>query len=142
MIPEVYVDKEIMLLLLKAKCPLRKVIKQDFRPVYYTKDFNDECWQDCDAYYIPTQTQVIKWLREAHNIVIEINMEDYMTSKNGKLQVSYSYTIWTFIRHLGETGLVDSRYDDRAFWQENVKAGQTFEEACDAAIKYCLTNLI
>ena len=142
MIPEVYVDKEIMPLLLKANCPLERVIKQDFRPVYYTKDFNDEGWQDCDAYYIPTQAQVMKWLREVHNIVIEINMEDYMTSKNGKLQVWYSYTIWTFIRHLGETGLVDSRYDDRAFWQENVKVGQSYEETCDAAIKYTLENLI
>ena len=92
--------------------------------------------------YCPTQSLALKWLREVHNIVIEINMEDYMTSKNGELQVWYSYTIWTFIRHLGETGLTDARYDDRAFWQENVKVGQSYEEAVEAALKYTLENLI
>jgi hypothetical protein len=90
----------------------------------------------------PSQSLALKWLREVHNIVIEINMDDYMTTTDGKLKVTYSYTIWTFIQHLGETGLTDARYDDRAFWQENVKVGQSFEEACEAAIKYCLENLL
>lgn len=90
----------------------------------------------------PTHQMALKWLREVHNIVIEINLEDYMTTENGELQVWYSYTIWTFIRHLGETGLTDSRYDDRAFWQENVKVGQSYEEAVEAALLYVLKNLI
>jgi hypothetical protein len=95
-----------------------------------------------DYFDCPTFQMALKWLREVHNIVIEISMEDYVTSKNGELQVWYSYTIWTFIRHLGETGLTDARYDDRAFWQENVKVGQSFEEACEAALLYVLKNLI
>lgn len=96
-----------------------------------------------DGYTIvPTHQMAFKWLREVHNIVIEINLEDYMTNENGELQVWYSYTIWTFIRHLGETGLTDSRYDDRAFWQENVKVGQSYEQAVEAALKYTLENLI
>jgi len=96
--------------------------------------------------YAPTLQMAMKWLREMHNIVIEINMDDYMITTDGKLKVTYSYTIWTFIkhlRHLEENGLLtDARYDDRAFWQENVKVGQSYEQAVKAAIEYCLTNLI
>lgn len=97
---------------------------------------------DSERFSAPTQSLALKWLREVHNIVIEINMDDYMTTTDGKLKVTYSYMIWTFIQHLGETGLTDARYDDRAFWQENVKVGQSYEEAVEAAIEYCLENLI
>ena len=98
----------------------------------------------CDGELLdcPSLSLALKWLREVHKIVIEINMEDYMTSENGELQVWYSYTIWTFIRHLGETGLTDARYDDRAFWQENVKVGQSYEQAVEAALLYVLKKLI
>lgn len=104
-------------------------------------EYNKECVV-CEYISISTHQMALKWLREVHNIVIEISIEDYMTSENGELQVWYSYTIWTFIRHLGETGLTDARYDDRAFWQENVKVGQSYEEAVEAALKYTLENLI
>ena len=120
MIPEVYVDKEIMPLLLKAKCPLRKVIKQDFRPVYYTKDSNDEGWQDCDAYYIPTQAQVKKWLREVHSLWCEISWE-------GK-------GLWCME--------VFSLMDEEFIPDSIVHEIKSYEEACEAAIKYCLENLI
>lgn len=125
------------------------------------KGFNEPCWNcyydsELEHYFrpvknnewplnrvsVPTHQMALKWLREVHNIVIEINTDDYMTTTDGKLKVSYSYTIWTFIRHLGETGLIDARYDDRAFWQENVKVGQSYEEAVEAALKYALENLI
>lgn len=90
----------------------------------------------------PTHQIAMAWLREEKNIVIEINMDGYMTTDDGKLKKWYSYTIWTFIQHLGETGLVDSRFDDRAYWQENVKVGQTYEQAVEAALLYALKNLI
>lgn len=122
MTPEVYVDKEIMQLLLKAKCQLRRVIKQDFRPVYYTKDFNDEGCQDCDAYYIPTQAQVMKWLREVHEIYIEICTD-----------IDYSF------KHIIFRSTVCNKNLDILKEFDNC---HTFEEACEAAIKYCLTNLI
>jgi hypothetical protein len=67
-------------------------------------------------------------------------MDDYLTTENGKLKISYSYTIWTFIQHLGETGLIDSRYDDRAFWQEG--SCDSPEQATEDGILYVLENLI
>ena len=124
MTQEVYVNKEIMPLLLKAKYPLRKVIKQDFRPVYYTKDFNDEGWQDCDAYYIPTQAQVMKWLREEHKCYMHI-CPFYPKSKYNEPPK------WI--------AAVD--YDGDGYPVLNEKFN-TYEEACDGIITYCLNNLI
>ncbi len=128
MISEVYIDKEIMPLLLKAKYPLRKVIKQDFRPVYYTKDFNDEGWQDCDAYYIPTQAQVMKWLREVQNIIITIDYDKYELPSN-KFKVGYGYSIQKTDNPTEYFKIGEFVYD-------------TYEDAVEAAIKYCLENLI
>ena len=88
----------------------------------------------------PTLALAAKWLREVHHIIIETNMDDYMTTKDGKLKVWYSYTIWTFIQHFGATGIIDCRYDDRAFWQEG--KCNTYGEALEAGIVYCLENLI
>ena len=90
----------------------------------------------------PSHQMALEWLREEKNIVIEINLQDYMTTENGKLKKWYSYTIWTFIQLLGEKGLEDSRFNERTFWQENVEMGQTYEEAVEAALKFCLTKLI
>ena len=124
MIPEMYIDKEIMPLLLKAKYPLRKVIKQDFRAVYYTKDFNDEGWQDCDVYYIPTQAQVMKWLREVHHCYMHI-CPFYPESKYNEPPK------WI--------AAVD--YDGDGYPVLNEKF-DTYEEACEAVIRYILENLI
>ena len=117
-----------------------KYDETDIGIVYESEMLNKDLARN--EYLRPTHQMALKWLREVHKSVIEINMEDYMTITDGKLKVTYSYTIWTFIQHLGETGLTDARYVDRAFWQENVKVGQSFEEASEAAIKYCLENLI
>lgn len=119
MTPEVYVNKEIMPLLLKVNCPLERVIKQDFRPVYYTKDFNGEGWQDCEAYYTPTQAQAMKWLREVHHLHITI----FSSS-----QESWMYRI-TKPHQTLEEGYYGEDYI-------------SFEEACDDAIKQCLTKIL
>ena len=124
MTQEVYVDKKLIPLLLKAKCPLERVIKQDFRPVYYTKDFNDEGWQDCNAYYIPTQAQVMKWLRDVCKCYIHIVpfYQDLNYSEPPKWLVAVDLKGMPY-------PTINNHFE-------------TFEETCDAAIKYCLTNLI
>lgn len=124
MTPEVYVNNEIMPLLLKAKCPLERVIKHDFRPVYYTKDFNDEGWQDCDAYYIPTQAQVMKWLREEQKCYIH-NVPFYQ-------DLNYSEPP-RWLMAVDSKGMPYPTINNHF---------ETYEEACEAAIKYCLENLI
>lgn len=124
MTPEVYIDKEIMPLLLKVKCPLERVIKQDFKPVYYTKDSNDPTWQDCDAYYIPTQSQVMQWLRKVHNICIIIFPET--TDDNGEAGCLWGYAISKRLTIQIQSSSTYMSYND----------------ACESAINDCLTKLI
>jgi len=73
----------------------------------------------------PTHQMAMKWLREVHNIfiVIEPHMYDYINEKNS----SYVASLWQG----------DNYY-------ENIisKDCPTYEETVEAAIKYCLENLI
>ncbi len=116
---EDYVNKELMPLLLEKGCFLDKVFVQDFRPIWYTKDSNAPTWQDCDAYYIPTQSQVLKWLREVHNLHITI--------------YSCSQESWMYRITKPHQKLEDGEYGEDFY---------SYENACDAAIKHCLENLI
>ena len=154
MVKEDYVNEEIMQLLLEKGCPLDKVLVKDFRPVWYTKSYNDPAWQDCDAYYIPTQSQVMKWLREL-GIVIIINteyptnpelckmpyffrIEDYrperdLQKEHGKYYTGYSSTAG-MDDFLIKNNLL---FDGFGFGEFKL-----YEQAGDAAIKYVLENLI
>lgn len=68
-----YVDTELMPLLLEKGCPIRLIhIQNDSEPVWYTLPNEDPDWAYCDAYYIPTQAEVIDWLSEEKKIDIMI----------------------------------------------------------------------
>ena len=69
----------------------------------------------------PTLQMAMKWLREVHNICISVDVK----IGGGKYYVCISST---------ENGL---SHDVLEF-----KVWDTFEEACEVAIKYCLENLI
>jgi len=74
------------------------------------------------AYLCPTIQMAMKWLRKEHNIFIDVLILDL---KDG----DYSYVVEDIVtRDYLATGGNDS-YD-------------TFEEAAEVAIKYCLENLI
>ena len=94
-------------------------------------DYNHE-----DGYYSrPTIQMAMKWLREVHNLHIMVNCI-------GK--VNYDPIIQSFDGkdfeidgvEVGITKHIDGKYI-------NVRRGfKTYENACEAAIKYCLINLI
>ena len=71
-----------------------------------------------DAYSAPTLQMAMKWLREVHNLYITIT---HRFSHNGDNDVCFGYYINTNTAMDGE-------------WL-------TYEEACEAAIKYCLELL-
>jgi len=101
-------------------CPLKRYTESDYwnnaSIELYKKE--DEYWNDnIDFFACPTIQMVMKWLREAHNIDIIINV----SSKNER---KYTYVI------------VSKWFSGT----DNVK--RTYEEACEAGIKYCLENLI
>ena len=125
MVKEEYINKDTMGLLLEKGCPLDKVLVKDFRPVWYTKDYNDPKWQDCDAYYIPTQAQVLKWLREVYRIETNIALSE-LNADNSR---TYMFDIF-------------SSDMNRDFDSIQEYGFNSYEEACEAAIKFCLKNLI
>lgn len=80
-----------------------------------------------EAYAAPTLQMAMKWLREVHNIFIDISSR---FSKNADKDVCFSYSC---------KKLIDT-------YKSSYEIGDgewlTYEEACEAAIKYCLENLI
>ena len=78
-------------------------------------------------YRCPTIQMAMKWLREVHNIFIDISSR---FSKNADKDVCFSYSC---------KKLIDT-------YKSSYEIGDgewlNYEEACEAAIKYCLKNLI
>lgn len=76
-----------------------------------------------DGVYAPTIQMAMKWLREVHNIFIDIA---FRFSRNADNDINFSYYAEKYENYYG--------YGDGEF--------NSYEEACEAAIKYCLENLI
>jgi hypothetical protein len=65
---EEFVTTEIAKKLKEKGYPLLKVRKQNGNPFMYDLPEEHPDWQNCDAYYIPTIYQTLKWLREEKRI--------------------------------------------------------------------------
>lgn len=78
-------------------------------------------------YKAPTQQMAMRWLREVHNISVEI-ASGYTLSRDGAPLNWYWSARVIKLKTLDKPILVCRR--------------DTFEEACEAAIKYALENLI
>ena len=79
----------------------------------------------------PTQAIVMKWLRKVHDIHIELNWD-----KGNQL---YSFQIWKLGKYQPEISSLDLW---RIYKDDNYSGEWKYEEACEAAIKYCLVNII
>ena len=103
---------------------------------YVVKEFSTGChWNSCtykvgditreyDKKYcivMPTLQMAIKWLRETHNYVINVNYIDFL--EFGEV---WSYTI----------------IDKSTFAEYYKDTENSYELAAEAAIKYCLEKLI
>lgn len=87
---------------------------------YHNSNLNVNC------YACPTLQMAMKWLREAHNIIPVILVGGYNV-------VPFYY--WFRVDKNNNGKWEDSVYRDET-------ECNTYEEACEAAIKYCLENLI
>jgi len=79
----------------------------------------------------PTQQMAMKWLREEHNIHIELNWD-----KGNQL---YSFQIWKPGKYQPEISSLDLW---RIYKNDNYPGEWEYEETAEAAIKYCLKHLI
>ena len=83
--------------------------------------FHNSQWENFVS--APTLQMAMKWLREVHSIDISIAVR-FWNKDEDALVKSWKYTVYC-------TDEIEN------FGQSN-----TYEEACEAAIKYCLENLI
>ena len=100
------------------------------------------------CYSAPTLQMAMKWLREVHNILLVVDYEYECDT------TPYYFKIY----HLGENGKperviikgVSYDKDNNATehivgyrdWERSYGDYETYDVACEAAIKYCLENLI
>ena len=81
-------------------------------------------------YSAPTLQMTMKWLREKYNIYIAVNIGADVDNPD---YIFYHPTIITFIPHKSITYLDGILQNDEY---------HTYEQAVEASINYCLTNLI
>ena len=126
MITEDYVSFEISKLL-KEKgfdIPLNYFYNSDGRKCYATSYNWNQTTGDFPDYSCPTLQMVMKWLREVHSLYIDIVTS---FSQDG---ICYTFSCSNTMDLIqGTKGTSYHEY-------------QTYEEAAEAAIKYCLENLI
>ena len=73
---EEYVNKEITRKLIYKGFPVTEVFISDDRPILYELPKSDPNWFKCKAWYIPTISQVLTWLREEKNIFVVVFIDD------------------------------------------------------------------
>ena len=79
-----------------------------------TREYNDDC-----CIPMPTLQMAMKWLREIHNILIQVELY----SKHG----DYCFEVFK---------------NTHRMIVEKDEVYNSYEDACEEAIKYCLENLI
>lgn len=139
MIEEAYVSFEVAKLLKEKgfNVPLWFYYDQNKEIILASWSGWEEDWNNClinnePSPFIsaPTHQMAMKWLREEYKIAINIRIDCKKT-------ISYVFDIWDFeIIHPNEFvgGTIDLREQQFDF--------KSYEEAVEAALKYCLENLI
>ena len=102
--------------------PLQKVIKQDGRAFFYELPQSHPDWANCDAWYLPTQSLLQRWLREEKGVIIELKYSDDTESFR-------PFWSWQIYNTLGIT-------------LEIGEPNTTYELALEDALKYALENLV
>ena len=132
MITEDYVSFESAKLLkekgFNEKCKRMFRVSKNSSPKFYdssewiTNEDLCDLYQNCEFATIPTLQMAMKWLREIHGFDIDISIE-YTNKK-----VYYYFILKTVIRD------IDCLHSETNF--------ESYEQACEDAIKYCLENLV
>ncbi len=100
--------------------PLQKVIKQGGRAFFYELPQSHPDWANCDAWYLPTQNLLQRWLQEEKGIDIAIVP---LMSK------VYSYIVYNILDRNNRVVETNAGY-------------KTYELALEDALKYALENLV
>ena len=82
---------------------------------YHNSILNEDC------YACPTLQMVMKWLREVHHLTIDV----------------FHFRDWKV-----NIKTIPDDYFTADYSYPELKPAETYEQACETAIKYCLENLI
>lgn len=135
MLTEDYVSYEVAKLLKEKGFPMDEHLY-----MYVNKDgklmtdhqacltMTDEEYRTFFDNYIPTVTQALamKWLREVHELFVDIS---FVKDEHQEEKLFWFYAIFELS-------------NNNAAHYNNVDEFTTYEEAVEAALKYCLTELI
>ena len=88
-----------------------------------TREYNDDC-----CIPMPTLQMACKWLREVHKLNIEFILNQYVQNEETVIKNYYHFNVSRLDRFANEGG--------------DCKFYNSYEEAVENAIKYCLENLI
>ena len=128
MIHEEICTYEVAKLAKEKGFPLQKVIKQDRRAFFYELSQSHPDWVNCDAWYLPTQSLLQRWLREEKGVTICVDIFDD----------GWFFDISTFYKQ--DTGIYEV---DIPYKSSNVSpVYDTYELALEDALKYALENLV
>ena len=95
-----------------------------FQLMAFTDDNIDNNHSD-HCYLAPTLQMAMKWLREAHNLVIQIEFIDFL--EHGE--------VWLY-------SVIERKTIKQLTGRDEDFTEHSYEQACETAIKYCLENLI
>ena len=121
MIHEEICTYEVCKLAKEKGVPLEKVVKQDGRASFYELRQSHPDWVNCDAWYLPTQSLLQRWLREKKGLHISIPLH--------KGEYKYFWAIDSLNRKKKAEDIAYNLFD-------------TYELALEDALKYALENLI
>lgn len=85
--------------------------------------YDDEFFEEKTMIFAPTQQMAMKWLREVHNLFIQVELYQYTFEGEMKFQLEFF------------------RYGSRLMKKPSM-IFSSYEEAVETAIKYTLENLI
>lgn len=125
MIHEEICTYEVAKLAKEKGFPLQKVIKQDRRASFYELPQSHPDWANCDAWYLPTQSLLQRWLREKKNIHIEI--------------IATASGYYWCVNKTNGTSITDSDVLNRGTNEGG--CFDTYELALEDALTYALENL-
>lgn len=101
-----------------AEIPTGGIDNRNF-PILYDLPKEHPNWQDCKAWWVPTISQVLKWLRDKKKIALNIE----------------------FIPHVWQYKILDMSFENN-FEPCGKTFYMTYEEAAIAGIEYVLDKLI
>lgn len=123
-----YVSKELARKLQEKGYPLKKVYRQDGAPLFYDLPQDHPDWSQCDAWYLPSIWEVLKWLRERE---IRIDIVVYPIDRSTAFIGGEIYTISIYI----------DRERDIEINRNGKDKYRTYEQAALAGIWYVLDKI-